>query len=217
MKKRCKPLLCTEIFDHEQHPDRLRDLIRAECRTRALEAPDDIAALIDTGLMAYEAQIYTVIVTRLAPDVQSRLDALLIAEPVAEEEEELPLGLIRHDPGPVGVESAMREIAKLRALRAIGLPPDLFQGYPPKLVERLRRRIAAESSFAYSRAPPCHSHDAVGSPRVSAYTGSHRRPGHALDPDCASHRRAGRTPCRVRIYRRPQTRGRENAHPLSHC
>src|SRR5260370_30381131 len=120
--------LCTEVFDHEQHPERLRDLIRAECRTRALEAPDDIAALIDTGLMAYEAQIYTVIVTRLVPDVQSRLDALLIAEPDAEEEEELPLGLIRHDPAPVGVESAMREIAKLQPLRAIGLPSHLFQG-----------------------------------------------------------------------------------------
>lgn len=57
--------LCTEIFDHEQHPERLRDLIRAECRTRAIEVPDDIAALIETGLMAYEAQIYTVIVISL--------------------------------------------------------------------------------------------------------------------------------------------------------
>jgi hypothetical protein len=138
--------LCTQIFDHEQHPDRLSDLIRAECRTRALEAPDDIAALIDTGLMAYEARIYTVIVARLVPEVQNRLDALLIALPEAEEEEEeLPLSLLRRDPGPVGVESAMSEIAKLQSLRAIGLPPDLFQGYTPKLVERLRRRIAAES------------------------------------------------------------------------
>src|SRR5437588_10506937 len=39
--------LCTQVFDHEQHPDRLRELIRAECRTRAIEAPDDIAALVD--------------------------------------------------------------------------------------------------------------------------------------------------------------------------
>lgn len=139
--------LCTEIFDHEQHPERLRELIRAECRTRAIEAPDDIAALIDTGLMAYEAQIYAVIVARLASEVQDRLDALLVAEPVAEgeEEEELPLSLLRLDPGPVGVESALSEIAKLRSLRTIGLPADLFQGYTPKLVERLRRRIAAES------------------------------------------------------------------------
>src|SRR6266704_2265876 len=137
--------LCTEIFHYEHHPDRLRDLIRAECRTRAIEAPDDIAALIDTGLVAYEAQIYTVIVARLSADMQKRLDALLIAEPDAEEEEELPLSLMRRDPGPVGVESAMSEIAKLQSLRAIGLPPDLFEGYTPKLGERLRRRIAAES------------------------------------------------------------------------
>lgn len=139
--------LCTNIFDHEHHPERLRELIRAECRTRGFEAPDDIAALIETGLMAHEAQVYTVIVARLTPDMQDHLDALLVAAPVVEgeEEEELPLSLLRRDPGPVGVESALSEIAKLRSLRAIGLPSDLFQGYTPKLVERLRRRIAAES------------------------------------------------------------------------
>src|SRR5437588_7625655 len=139
--------LVTSILAHEQHPERLGELIRAECRTRAIEAPDDIAALVEVGLAAYEAQIYTVIVARLTPEVQERLDALLVAQPVpqGEEEEELPLSLLRLDPGPVGVESALSEIAKLRSLRAIGLPPDLFQGYMPKLVERLRRRIAAES------------------------------------------------------------------------
>jgi len=54
--------LCTEILPHEQHPERLRELIRAQCRTRGIEAPDDIAALIETGLTSYEAQIYTVII-----------------------------------------------------------------------------------------------------------------------------------------------------------
>src|SRR3989440_6591293 len=139
--------LVTSILAHEQHPERLGELIRAECRTRAIEAPDDIAALVEVGLAAYEAQIYTVIVARLTPEVQERLDALLVAQPVpqGEEEEALPLSLLRLDPGPVGVESALSEIAKLRSLRAIGLPPDLFAGYTPRLVECLRRRIAAES------------------------------------------------------------------------
>jgi Domain of unknown function (DUF4158) len=138
--------LCAEVLTHEQHPEPLRELIRAECRTRRIEAPDNIAALIETGLLAYEAQIYTVIAARLAPEVQQRLDALLVAEPPAEgEEEELPLSLLRLDPGPIGVESSLAEIAKLRSLRATGLPPDLFAGYTPKLVERLRRRVAAES------------------------------------------------------------------------
>src|SRR3989442_2358191 len=80
--------LCAEILTHEQHPERLRELIRAECRTRRIEAPDDIAALIEAGLVAYEAQIYTVIAARLAPEVQQHLDALLVAEPPAEGEEE---------------------------------------------------------------------------------------------------------------------------------
>ncbi len=43
--------LCTDIFDHEYHPERLRDLIRTECRTRAIDAPDDITVLIETGLV----------------------------------------------------------------------------------------------------------------------------------------------------------------------
>jgi hypothetical protein len=81
--------------------------------------------------------------------MQDRLDALLVSVPVTEgeEEEELPLNLVRLDPGPVGVESALSEITKLRSLRVIGLPPDLFAGYAPRLVERLRRRIAAESPY----------------------------------------------------------------------
>jgi hypothetical protein len=151
--------LVTSILAHEQHPERLRELIRAECRTRAIEAPDDIAALIETGLTAYEAQIYTVIAARLTPEVQERLDALLVAQPVpeGEEEEALPLSLLRLDPGPVGVESALSEIAKLRSLRAIGLPPDLFQGYTPRLVERLHRRITAERLCGKAAATDLHS------------------------------------------------------------
>jgi hypothetical protein len=139
--------LCTDILPHEHHPERLRELICAECRTREIDVPDDITTLIETGFASYETQIYAVVMTRLTPEIQSRLDALLVSAPVTEgeEEEELPVNLLRLDPGSVGVESALSEIAKLRSLRAIGLPTDVFQGYTPKLVERLRRRIAAES------------------------------------------------------------------------
>ena len=139
--------LTTSLLPHEQHPERLRKLIRTECRTREVDVPDDITTLIETGFASYETQIYAVVLARLTPEMQNRLDALLVSPkvPEGEEEEELPLNLLRLDPGPVGVESALSEISKLRSLRAIGLPADLFHGYTPKLVERLRRRIAAES------------------------------------------------------------------------
>ncbi len=38
-----------------------------------------------------------------------------LSPPEGEEEEALPLSLLRLDPGPVGVESALSEIAKLRS------------------------------------------------------------------------------------------------------
>jgi hypothetical protein len=64
-------------------------------------------------LAAYESQIYTVIAAHLTLEVQERQDALLVAHPVAEgeEEETLPLSLLRLDLGPVGVESSLSEIA----------------------------------------------------------------------------------------------------------
>lgn len=70
----------------------------------------------NTAFASYETQIYTVAMARLTPEMRSHLDALLVVTPMTEgeEEEELPLNLLRLDPGPVGVESALSEIAKLR-------------------------------------------------------------------------------------------------------
>jgi hypothetical protein len=103
--------LCAEILAREQHPERLRELIRAECRTRAIEARDDIAALIETGLAAYEAQIYTVIVALLTPEMQERLDALLVSQPVVEGEEEEALQLYRKAGNELGVAATLIESA----------------------------------------------------------------------------------------------------------
>src|SRR6266851_4495880 len=69
--------LCTDILPHEHHPERLRELICVECRTREIDVPDGITTLIETGFASYETQIYTVVMTRLIPEIQSRLDALL--------------------------------------------------------------------------------------------------------------------------------------------
>lgn len=120
--------LCANILPHEHHPERLRELLRAECQTREIEGPDNITTSIETGFASYETQIYAVVMARLTSEMQSRLDALLVSPPVTEGEEEgeLPLNLLRLDPGPVGVESALSEISKLRSLCAIGLPADLF-------------------------------------------------------------------------------------------
>ncbi len=95
---------------------------------------------------------------------------------------------MRLDPGPVGVESALAEIAKLRALRAIGLPSDLFEGYAPKLVERLRRRVAAESPSHIRQHPQAIRMTLLAALVFQRTKARHRCPGDLVDPDRTSHR-----------------------------
>src|SRR5207244_336283 len=53
---------------------------------------------------------------------------------------------LKADPGRIGLDSMLREIAKLQRLRQVTstLPPDLFAGVSPRLLQRYRDRIASE-------------------------------------------------------------------------
>src|SRR5271157_1269179 len=57
------------------------------------------------------------------------------------------------DPGRVGLESLLAEIAKLERLRALGLPPDLLRGAHPEQIKRFRRRAAIETAWELRRHP----------------------------------------------------------------
>ena len=55
------------------------------------------------------------------------------------------------DPGPANLESLLEEVAKLDRVRAPGLPPGLFDGISPKVLQTYRRRLAAESAYELRR------------------------------------------------------------------
>jgi len=55
------------------------------------------------------------------------------------------LGVIKTDPGRVSLATMLSEIDKLRATRAVGLPPGLFTDVAPKVLTAWRARAAAES------------------------------------------------------------------------
>ncbi|RUU69851.1 hypothetical protein EOC06_39295, partial [Mesorhizobium sp. M7A.F.Ca.MR.362.00.0.0] len=48
------------------------------------------------------------------------------------------------DPGRIGLDSLLQEIAKLRTVRNIQLPYDLFNGIPPKMIRSYRQRAVSE-------------------------------------------------------------------------
>jgi transposase-like protein len=57
------------------------------------------------------------------------------------------------DPGRVGLESLLAEIAKLDRLRALKLAPDLLRGLHPDLIARFRRRATVETAWELRRHP----------------------------------------------------------------
>ena len=85
---------------------------------------------------------------RLDAGTRGRLDALL-----AGGGEGPPFARLAADPGRVGLESLLAEIAKLELLRALALPPDLLRGLHPDQIKRFRRRVAIESAWELRRHP----------------------------------------------------------------
>jgi len=84
-------------------------------------------------------------------ETKERLDALL--ELPSSESVRVPLHELRADPGPASIETLEEELAKLSLLRELRLPPGLFDGLAPRIVESYRRRVAVEEIFELKRHP----------------------------------------------------------------
>ena len=85
---------------------------------------------------------------RLDAGLRARLDALL-----ADDGEGTAFARVAADPGRVGLESLLAEIAKLDLLRGLALPPGVLCGVHPDQVKRFRRRAAVESAWELRRHP----------------------------------------------------------------
>jgi hypothetical protein len=84
------------------------------------------------------------VVARLPLVVRSRLLDLLAAESGGEESAR-GLASIRSEPGNVSLNTMLTEIAKLRAVRAVELPGDVFADVAPKVIAAWRARAAVEA------------------------------------------------------------------------
>ena len=69
------------------------------------------------------------------------------------ESEHSPLQQLKADPGRAGLDNALEEISKLRQLRRLNLPQDLFRHVAPRLLKRYRQRVAVENAYEIRRHP----------------------------------------------------------------
>ena len=145
--------LCGHVLSQERHSERIQEAALQRLRELRIEPPtaDRMERLIRSALRNFEDDFSRRLSAQLSPETKKRLNALL--ELTSPELVRVPLHELRADPGPASIETLEEELAKLSLLRDLHLPPGLFDGLAPRIVESYRRRVAVEEVFELKRHP----------------------------------------------------------------
>ena len=149
--------LVQEILPDEQRFESLKELVYQRFRELQIEPPTPgrVERLIRSAITQHETRLCARILSQLSLDVRSSIDILLTTED-SETLDETPkpgqlktsdFAFLKTDPGPVGLDSFLTEIEKLKQIRAVGLPGDLFKGVSVKLIQTYRQRAATETPY----------------------------------------------------------------------
>ncbi|MBV8054329.1 MAG: DUF4158 domain-containing protein, partial [Deltaproteobacteria bacterium] len=133
-------------------------------RSQRVEPPttDRMRRLLSSAVAHREERLVAETAAQLSPSTRAALDRLVRTQapdygvdtgqmqlfPVRSE-----LAAVKEGAGAVKVETVLNEIAKLKQLRALGLPERLFRDVPVKLVTHYRQRAASEPPRELRRHP----------------------------------------------------------------
>jgi len=142
--------LANNVAHAERRPERVREALLAQFRAERIEPPTAgrVLRMVRSALRTAEQNWALRISEHLDPVVTARLLRLLVTESDEDDlgaQAESVLGLIKSAPGNVSLDSMMVEIAKLEAVRAVGLPADLFADVAPKVLDGWRARAVVEA------------------------------------------------------------------------
>jgi len=150
--------LIEEILSDEQKNEAIKELVYQRFRELQLEplTKPQVERLIKSAVANYEADFAEHILNKLTPQMTEQIDVLLSTEETESDEsiEQLDkkskmsdFAFLKTDPGAVGLGSFLTEIEKLKRIRAVGLPTNLFEGKSSKLVKTYRYRAATETPY----------------------------------------------------------------------
>ncbi len=141
----------------ETHPE---NAAHEWLRKLRIEPPtsERMQRIVCSAVHAHEQRLCFTVQSRLPRETCRKLDALLATSEVAGESgagswERSDLAEILKDPGRVGLESVLTEVAKLERVRQVGFPAKLFDGVAPRVPQRYRRRAAVQPPRELRRHP----------------------------------------------------------------
>lgn len=178
-----KQWLLSEVLPLEHQEELLREEAYAWFRRMHLEAPtpERLTRLIRSAIHTFEQQLYETTLSRLPEATQTALEALIsqptevatlqepseflelgpasLSEPVSSGDVPLlpnPLQRLRMDPGRIGLATMLEEMAKLRLIRELKLPENLFSGISRKVLLVYRNRASIEEPSRLRAHPKPH-------------------------------------------------------------
>ena len=156
--------LSARVTSPDPQSEALKVLAHEGLRTMKLEPPTiaRLTRLLHAAVARFEAQIFQTLHTSLSPDMRLALDLLVSTGSDLDDDLAQPalfplrsdLATLKDDAGAVKIDTVLEELAKLKQLRALNLPVDLFRTVPPKFVAHYRQRAATEKPRELRRHPP---------------------------------------------------------------
>ena len=157
--------LKAEIIPNEQRIEPISDLVYQRFRELQIEPPTPgrVERLIKSAVAKYETDFAEHTLNKLTPEMTEQIDVLLSTAETENDESVEQSGkkikmsdfaFLKTDPGAVGLGSFLTEIEKLKRIRAVDLPTNLFVGRSSKLVKTYRHRAATETPYLLRQHPP---------------------------------------------------------------
>jgi hypothetical protein len=156
--------LKAEIIPNEQRIEPISELVYQRFRKLQIEPPTPgrVERLIKSAVASHEADFCQQILDKLTPEMTEQIDVLISTEETENDESVEQSGkkskmsdfaFLKTDPGVIGLGSFLTEIEKLKRIRAVGLPTNLFEGRSSKLVKTYRHRAATETPYLLRQHP----------------------------------------------------------------
>src|SRR5450755_126078 len=140
--------LAENVAEADPRQEVVRDQMLDRCRKWRVEPPTKgrIERIVRAAVHGAQTALCERIVGRLSAETISRIEQLLAVDDDYEDDEARDvLALVKASPGNVSLDTTLTEIAKLEAVRAVGLPASLFSDVTPRVLEGWRQRAMVES------------------------------------------------------------------------
>jgi hypothetical protein len=132
--------LAEEVCPVELRDPQLREAVLVRCRVERIEPTRRVDQIIDSARAVFEQRFCDRTLSRLDQACAEALERLVADNGAESVSGPAVLAELKADPGQVGLETLLREVDKLAAVRALGLPAQLFTDVSEKLVEAWRAR-----------------------------------------------------------------------------